>query len=193
MYQNGTSMATPLTAGACALIRQHLTRELGHQPSAALLKAFVVNGARDLGAGVPAMAQGWGRLDLGNTLQPPAGFFFDDSLAHALATGGVFTQEVEVETGIAPLSVTLVWRDFPGPALQNRLLLRLVNIATGEATEAEPIQQIRNNVQRISVEQPQPGTYRIEVEAIGISRGIPELAPALRQDFALVVAGANEA
>jgi serine protease AprX len=45
-YMGGTSMATPLTAGAIAAIRQHLRRDrqIGN-PTAALLKAVVIAGA----------------------------------------------------------------------------------------------------------------------------------------------------
>lgn len=190
MYESGTSMATPITAGACALVRQHLTRDLGHGPSAALLKALVINGALDLGPGVSAMSQGWGRLNLETTLLPPGGLVFSDSLGQALATGGLFTEDLEVLAPGAPLVMTLVWRDFPGAALQNRLLLRLIEASTGQETEAEPIAAIRNNVQKIAVDAV-PGRYRVEVEAISVNKGIPEFLPALRQDFALVVAGAR--
>ena len=45
-YDSGTSMATPVTAGAAALLRQYLRERRGHaNPSAALLKALLVNGA----------------------------------------------------------------------------------------------------------------------------------------------------
>ena len=47
-YMGGTSMATPLTAGAVALIRQFYTDIEGITPSGALLKATLINSATDL-------------------------------------------------------------------------------------------------------------------------------------------------
>ena len=49
-YMGGTSMACPLVAGCAALVRQYFVDERDTSPSAALLKATLVNGA----AGFPA-------------------------------------------------------------------------------------------------------------------------------------------
>ncbi len=51
-YCGGTSMSTPLTAGAAVLMRQYLCEYRGFAaPSAALMKAIMVNGARSLSPG----------------------------------------------------------------------------------------------------------------------------------------------
>jgi serine protease AprX len=47
MFDSGTSMATPLVAGCCAVLRETLVKK-GHQPSAALIKALLINGAVDV-------------------------------------------------------------------------------------------------------------------------------------------------
>ena len=48
-YMGGTSMATPLTAGATALLIQHLDDNLGHsQPSSALVKAILAASSTDM-------------------------------------------------------------------------------------------------------------------------------------------------
>lgn len=193
MYMTGTSMATPLTAGSCALVRQYLIEQRGHTPSAALIKALVINGAVDMGLGIPHDGQGWGRVDLTNALFP-AGTGraqFDDSLDTAVATGDIRTYDLHVTSAAQPLAITLVWRDPAGAALQNRLHLRLIHVPTATVTTAEPIATIRNNVQKVVLATPPPGHYTVEVEGVSVATGIPELVPALRQDYALVVAGAN--
>jgi Subtilase family len=86
IYEGGTSMATPLTAGAGAVVREWLTRIKGvANPSAALMKSVMINGAADMspgqyGAGAtqeipshrPNNVAGWGRVDLQAALDPPA-------------------------------------------------------------------------------------------------------------------------
>lgn len=196
MYSSGTSMATPITSGACALVRQFLVERAGHQPSAALIKALVVNGARDVGGGAPGALQGWGRIDIGASLGlGPAGpVSFDDGLDSAVATGDLRSYFVQVGTGpTGPLAVTLVWRDAPGPALQNLLHLRVVQVATGDEHRSEAVSDLRNNVQKVVLPSPAPGLYRVEVEGIDVGEPIPEIASGTRQDYALVVAGATPA
>ncbi len=196
MYLGGTSMATPITAGSCALVRQYLIEQRGHTPSGALIKALMVNGAVDMGMGIPHTGQGWGRVDLTNTLFPPGTdrVQFDDTLENAVATGDIRTFDVFVSAVTAPLVVTLVWRDPAGSTIQNRLHLRVRHAATGTESTSDPIADIRNNVQKVVVNPPQLGLYHIEVEGVSVGAGVPEFAGTavpLRQDFALAVAGAT--
>src|SRR5262249_50334538 len=77
---NGTSMATPAATGCAALIRQYLTEGWyptgvkvpanGFTPSAAMIKAMVVNSGNNTitGAQVPDNLVGWGRIDADSVL-----------------------------------------------------------------------------------------------------------------------------
>lgn len=122
---SGTSMATPLTAGAATLVREWLTRLKGvAQPSAALIKALLMNGAADMGPGqygtgatreIPATrpnyVSGWGRVDVMESLAPAAPrqvWFADDNTG--LATGGTRQYTLQVGAGaagmVAPAAAT---------------------------------------------------------------------------------------
>ena len=81
MFDGGTSMATPLTTGAAAVVRQYLrTVKRRRTPSAALVKATLIHGAQHRSyRHEPAaadqnfdMAQGWGHVNLASVLAPSA-------------------------------------------------------------------------------------------------------------------------
>ena len=105
----GTSMATPLTAGAAALTREWLIERRGYSnPSAALMKAALINGAADMSPGqysspqeVPAQrpnnVTGWGRVDLQASLNPllPRQVWLQDTTA-GLSTGGQASYTIKV-------------------------------------------------------------------------------------------------
>ncbi|HQE93372.1 MAG TPA: S8 family serine peptidase [Anaerolineae bacterium] len=129
MYMGGTSMSTPLTAGAAAIVRQFYTDVKGHStPSAALLKATLVNGATDIYPGQygtgstqeisttrPTNVAGWGRVDIQNSIFPTA----PRQMTFVDQTSGLDTDDSEVyhyqiTSSAEPFRVTLAWTDYPG-------------------------------------------------------------------------------
>ena len=87
---NGTSMACPHVAGCCAVLRKAYGDVKGQWPSAAMVKALLVNGAVDLsikgtdparhGGPAPNGVQGFGRVDIARSLLPivnKSGFVYD--------------------------------------------------------------------------------------------------------------------
>jgi hypothetical protein len=95
-FMGGTSMATPLTAGAAALAREWLGKERGvSNPSAALMKAIIMNGATQLpGETTPSMDSGSGRVDLKNTLS--AHYAVMDDYVQGLSTGQSVSYTVQI-------------------------------------------------------------------------------------------------
>ncbi|MEC7411654.1 MAG: S8 family serine peptidase, partial [Candidatus Thermoplasmatota archaeon] len=71
----GTSMATPNAAGAAALVREYLVEiALRPEPQGALVKALLILGAQDMGTrNIPNDDEGWGRVNLRDTLAPTGG------------------------------------------------------------------------------------------------------------------------
>ncbi len=200
MYMGGTSMATPLVAGASTLIREYYTNE-GISPSAALIKATLVNGAVDIypgqyGTGTgqelattrPTHVAGWGRVNLENSLFPtaPRNVAYVDE-ANGLTTGQTRVYSYYVTGSSEPLHFTLAWSDAPGSLasggrLVNDLDLKVVDPTNTVhyATTSGPDRL--NNLVGVDISTPILGVYRVEIEGYNVPESI--------QTYALVASGA---
>lgn len=144
-YNCGTSMATPLVAGAAAVVRQWLEEAAGFgdpakPPTAAAMKAVLMGGATDVSkepgtnvdAPAPNSREGWGRVNLGEALAPTNRSvkvydrvpFIDGGESAYLVT----------TTNAAPLDVQLAWIDYPGSASLKASASQLVNDLDLEVT-----------------------------------------------------------
>ncbi|MCB0635090.1 MAG: S8 family serine peptidase, partial [Lewinella sp.] len=201
LLSNGTSMSTPLTAGVAALVREYYTETLDiDYVSAALLRATMINGAVDLtpgqygsGAtqeinGQPDNAQGWGFVDAENILLPAAPAQIDhiDEIA-GLETGDIRNYTLTVSDNSVPLSVTMVYHDYPGTGLQNNLDMTIttpsgVTLFPNGLTSNDNF----NNVERIVVASPQLGNYTIRINGQNVPQGPQPYAIATRAGGTLV-------
>lgn len=189
-FMGGTSMATPLTAGAVALIREYLrTKQKISKPSAALLKATLIAGAVRLPATAANGAlvdnhQGYGRVNLDAILSPKGSKAVFTDVAKGLNTGEVHTTTLAVPAGAAGLRVVLAYSDYPGLSLVNNLNLILTGPDGKKHTgnqggSGSAKMDAVNNVEVIELSKPPAGNWRLDVVASNIPHG--------PQDFALVV------
>jgi hypothetical protein len=204
----GTSMAAPLVAGCAALVRQFYVEDRQHAPSAALLKATLINGARwltgqdsaaDFGA-APNFHQGFGCVDLPATLPtahaPGLRLEFVDPWqtpdAWFTMTGQRRRWRFQVAAG-TPLRVCLAWTDAPARGLQNNLNLFLEHQPTArkwtgnaDLPLAITSPDVENNVEVVRLATPDAGEYLLQVTASNLLAAGGQGG----QDFALVVTGA---
>jgi serine protease AprX len=203
-YMSGTSMSSPLVAGCAAIVREYYTKKRSHNPSAALLKATLINGTRWLKGDdsiadielLPNYHQGFGSVYLPytipNNMFPNMRLEFVDTWTtdnlKFNETGDIIRYQFSI-TQSDWLRVCLVWTDPPGNAIQNNLSLVLDK--EGDITkkwisnESWPHNlkdlDSHNNVQVIRLEDVKPGRYNIHIIASNLLKQ--------RQDFALVIYG----
>jgi PKD repeat protein len=204
-YMGGTSMSSPLVAGGAAVVRDFYEKAHGHNASAALVKATLINSAYDLqdenndGVNdnhfpIPNVHEGWGRVDLVNATDSSHQYVDETD---ALQTGGEFTYQFSVNSAIKPFKVTLVWSDYPSTAAAWKHLVNDLNLEVTppvgdnylgnrfdviygwSITGGLPDKQ--NNVENVYVQSPTVGTWTVTVKGFNVPNG--------PQPFALVVDG----
>jgi serine protease AprX len=192
-HMGGTSMATPLTAGSVALIREYLRKTVKiSSPTAALLKAALIAGAVKLPAISAATApadfhQGYGCVNIDNVVAvpPPRKAMFLES-KKSLNTGESFSLELSILSNKSPLKVVLAYTDYPGSALVNNLNLILTAPGAQKFTGNTGVENVKtfdanNNVEVINIAKPAVGKWKVEVIGANVPQG--------PQDFALVYIG----
>jgi hypothetical protein len=198
MYNGGTSMATPLVAGAATLVREYYVESKSHSPSAALVKATLINSAQDIpGLGTPGQEaaqpipnnhEGWGRVNVGDATAGDRDFHDGDQLT----TGFSASYNHDIFDSSEPFKITLAWSDAPAslmaPGLVNNL--DLVVVAPGGTTYrgnnfgagwSQPggFADSTNNVESVYIQNPALGTWTVRVEGTNVPQGPQPLAVVL--------------
>lgn len=183
-YSGGTSMATPLTAGAAVVTREYLVKARGFAtPSAALVKATLMHTATDLYPGQfgtgpqqelpvrrPNVHEGYGRVDMDAvTSMGTETQLVDDKSGVGLSEEKAITVTVG-SNGL--LRATMVYTDAPASASASRALVNDLDLkVTGPDGKVYQKQDRVNNSEMLELSGLAPGSYRVSVVGINVPQG----------------------
>lgn len=191
----GTSMAAAVAGGTTALLREYFKEHMYiNVPSAALLKAALVNGSRPPAGGPDE--EGFGIIDLAGTIiaLKEGAFRLADEWA------GVFQGEELIYTfhvagSEAPFKATLAWTDPVAEPGSARALVNDLDLAVrapdgrvyyGNHFLGANSPDRTNNVEQVYLPDPVPGEYTVRVSGAGVRRNTVRGSGTASQDFALV-------
>ncbi|MCB0413241.1 MAG: S8 family serine peptidase [Bdellovibrionales bacterium] len=177
-FSGGTSMSTPLVSGAASLVRQRLKKEYHFvSPSAALVKALLIHSAYDMypgqygfGSSVqelekegPNFDQGFGRVDLKETLNPDKTYFvIEDN--QSISEGVEFSKKFESREN-GSIKVTLYYTDAPATAAAEKALVNDLDLSVYVDDKLIKVSEDKlNNIEQASVEVQKNQTVEVKVK-----------------------------
>ncbi|WP_286724944.1 S-layer homology domain-containing protein, partial [Pelotomaculum sp. PtaB.Bin117] len=191
----GTSMAAAVAGGSATLLREYFEKNMNiTNPSAALVKAALINGSRPM-TGSPSK-EGFGVIDLAGTTiaLKENSFKVADELA-GVSQGNEVSYTIHVTDNASPFKATLTWTDPPAEpgsaqALVNDLdlLVRTPDgrVYYGNHFLGNNIPDRTNNVEQVYLQSSVPGDYTVKVTGVNVRRNTVSGSAVAAQDYALV-------
>ena len=190
--EDGSSGAAAIVSGIALTVQQAYKALHGADPSSALIKAILLNSADDAGSKGIDFTSGYGAA---NAYKAMLELTNAQHFGGSVANGGNNAYNITVPPNSRQLKITLAWNDPPAiananKALRNDLDLELSLAATNELwhpwvlsslpqTDSLQLLPVRkrdslNNVEQISIDDPTPGNYQINVKGYSITASPPQ-------------------
>jgi subtilisin family serine protease len=191
----GTSMAAAVAGGSAVLVREYFKKYMDiDTPSAALVKAVLINGARPAEGG--PSRDGFGTIDLAGTIiaLKDNTFSLADEWA-GVSQGEELTYTFHVDGSNAPFRATLTWTDPPAESGSAKTLVNDLDLIVrtpdgriyyGNHFLGANAPDRTNNVEQVFLSSPETGDYTVTVSGSAVRRNTVQGSSAFLQDFALV-------
>jgi hypothetical protein len=186
--KGGTSEAAAVVSGVALLVQQAYKEMHGGLPSAALVKAALINSADDAGRPEVDFETGFGNTDAFGAIKTIQENRF---IVGEVANKATQQHTINVPAGTQKLKVTLVWHEVEGSpeaakALINDLDLTLTTIngailkpwvlssfphPDSLQLPAKRREDHLNNVEQVTIDLPAAGTYQVKVFGYDVPQG----------------------
>jgi subtilisin family serine protease len=199
-YSGGTSMATPLTAGAAIIARQKL-QQLGFAaPSGAVVKGLLMHTADDLFPGQfgevgkekgqellthrPNNDEGYGRVNVDRIVNLPLRIVDEKA---GVSQDQELTYELVLNAPTKKVWATIVYSDAPASSNAAKTLVNDldIEIKTPAGQKVSVSDRVNNN-ETVEVTDADAGTYSVAVKGFKIPQGKNG-----KQPFALLISASN--
>ncbi|MGG6230760.1 S8 family peptidase [Tenacibaculum sp. SDUM215027] len=178
---DGTSDAAAIVSGVVTLLQQKHKEKTNKLSSSALLKSLLIAGADDIGPKGIDFKSGYGNVNAYQSISIlENGGYIND----VVSSNEVKEYSIPINTTTKEIRIALVWNDVPANVNDNKALVNDLDLEVNSGAnswlpwvlDASPSQSSLekeavygedhlNNVELITIENPETGTYNLKVKA----------------------------
>ncbi|MDE1208368.1 S8 family peptidase [Tenacibaculum larymnensis] len=178
---DGTSDAAAIVSGVATLLQHKYKEKTNKFPSSALLKSVLIAGADDVGSKGIDFKSGYGNVNSYQSVEIlENGTYINDEIS----SNEVKEYSIPINTELKEIRIALVWNDVPANVNDNKALVNDLDLEVNSGVnswlpwvlDASPSKSSLekeavygedhlNNVELITIDNPETGTYTIKVKA----------------------------